>query len=140
MFGRLEAGLNNAPGGRQGMNYAIVKRSVTAVLISIVSIVVFPPSNGCTQSSTIKVDGEKFDEEHFCRGNEYFDKGDYDRAIADYTKAIEINPNYAKAYNDRGMAYMELGDMENGCRDFAGACKAGSCYVYDGVKSKGYCK
>ena len=29
------------------------------------------------------------------RGNAYLDKGKYNKAISDYTKAIEINPKYA---------------------------------------------
>ena len=33
------------------------------------------------------------------------DKGDNDRAIADYSEAIRIDPKYASAYNDRGVAY-----------------------------------
>jgi tetratricopeptide (TPR) repeat protein len=36
-------------------------------------------------------------EAYYNRGVEYHDKGDRDRAIADFTKAIEINPKYAKA-------------------------------------------
>ena len=36
------------------------------------------------------------------RGDAYGLKGDIDRAISDYTKAIELNPNYAPAYNSRG--------------------------------------
>jgi tetratricopeptide (TPR) repeat protein len=32
-------------------------------------------------------------------------KKDYDRAIADHTQAIRINPNHANAYNNRGWAY-----------------------------------
>ena len=33
------------------------------------------------------------------------EKGDLDAAIRDYTEAIELDSNYAKAYNGRGMAY-----------------------------------
>jgi tetratricopeptide (TPR) repeat protein len=29
----------------------------------------------------------------------YYDKGQYDKAISDYNKAIEINPRFAEAYN-----------------------------------------
>ena len=32
-------------------------------------------------------------------------KGDNDRAIADYTEVIRLNPNYAMAFNNRGAAY-----------------------------------
>ena len=41
---------------------------------------------------------------YFQRGIAYRNLEDYDAAIADYTKAIEINPNYAEAYNNRGIA------------------------------------
>jgi tetratricopeptide (TPR) repeat protein len=44
------------------------------------------------------------------RGDAYGLKGDIDRAISDYTKAIELNPNYAPAYNSRGRAYTSKGD------------------------------
>ena len=35
----------------------------------------------------------------------YNDKGEYDRAISDYTNAIEINTRFAAAYYNRGLAY-----------------------------------
>ena len=45
--------------------------------------------------------------------NDYFTKGDYDydrgacaQAIADYTKAISIDPTFAAAYNNRAYTYM----------------------------------
>ena len=44
------------------------------------------------------------------RGDAYSLKGDVDRAISDYTKAIVLNPNYAPAYNSRGRAYASKGD------------------------------
>jgi tetratricopeptide (TPR) repeat protein len=46
------------------------------------------------------------------RGGAYFHKGDYDRAIADYSEAIRLDPNYTWAYNDRGTAYL------NGKKDY----------------------
>jgi tetratricopeptide (TPR) repeat protein len=36
------------------------------------------------------------------RGLAYYGKTDYDRAIADYDKAIDVNPRYVSAYIDRG--------------------------------------
>ncbi len=38
-------------------------------------------------------------------------KGDYNQAIVDYTKAIEIDPDYADAYHDRGLAWVKKGDQ-----------------------------
>jgi Flp pilus assembly protein TadD len=39
------------------------------------------------------------------RGVTYEVKRDYDLAIADYTKAIELDPNRALFVNNRGRAY-----------------------------------
>jgi tetratricopeptide (TPR) repeat protein len=44
------------------------------------------------------------------RAEAYSVKGDIDRAISDYTKAIVLDPNYAPAYNGRGRAYVSKGD------------------------------
>jgi tetratricopeptide (TPR) repeat protein len=51
------------------------------------------------------------------RGEAYALKGDVDRAIADYTKAIELNPNYAPSYNSRGRAYTSKGDYIHAVAD-----------------------
>ena len=51
------------------------------------------------------------------RGDAYGLKGDFDHAIADYTKAIEINPSYAPAYNGRGRAYTSKGDYVHAVAD-----------------------
>ena len=37
-------------------------------------------------------------------GVDKYEQGDYQGAIADYTKAIEINPKFALAYFNRGLA------------------------------------
>jgi tetratricopeptide (TPR) repeat protein len=39
-------------------------------------------------------------------------------AIADYTYAIELDPEYAKAYNNRGNARATLGDLELALEDY----------------------
>ena len=48
----------------------------------------------------------------------YYYKGEYDKAIADCNKAIELDPELALAYFDRGFAYMELGEKEKALSDF----------------------
>ena len=42
---------------------------------------------------------------------------DYDKAIADETKAIEINPRYVLAYANRGIAYGNKGDYDKAIAD-----------------------
>lgn len=41
------------------------------------------------------------------RGSEYNSQGQYDLAIADLNKAIEMDPKYAAAHNNRGYAYLK---------------------------------
>ena len=49
-------------------------------------------------------DFEFFIGDHYNRGCGYYAKGQYDLAISDFTKPIEMNPAYAEAYNNRGLA------------------------------------
>ena len=51
------------------------------------------------------------------RGTAFASKKEYDRAITDYTKAIEIDPTHVGAYNDRGLAYTSKGDYERAVAD-----------------------
>lgn len=48
---------------------------------------------------------EKTAVDFFSRGNAHSNKGQYDQAIADFSKAVEINPRFAEAYYNRGNAY-----------------------------------
>jgi len=55
------------------------------------------------------------------RGEAYFRKGDYDRAIFDYDQALSIDPNYKTAYylyENRGTAYLMKGDYERAIADY----------------------
>ena len=62
-------------------------------------------------------------EAFYNRGNSKGDLKDYKGAIADYTKAIEIDPDYAAAYNNRGNVKYSLG--LNSCKDYSKSCELG---------------
>jgi tetratricopeptide (TPR) repeat protein len=48
-------------------------------------------------------------------------KGDYDRAIADFNKAIELDPKDAIAYGGRGFAYSSKADYDRAIADLTKA-------------------
>ncbi len=50
-------------------------------------------------------------------GNVHYAKGEDQEAIADYTEAIRLDPDYAVAYNNRGLAYRYLGEYERAIDD-----------------------
>ena len=53
---------------------------------------------------------------YFDKGNSFYNEGDFDKAIADYTKAISIDPKYAEAYYNRGQAYYRKKNMRRRLR------------------------
>ena len=55
------------------------------------------------------------------RGNAWSCKGDNDKAIADYTAAIRLNPKEAVTFYDRGLAYENKGDHGKAIADYTAA-------------------
>ena len=53
-------------------------------------------------------------------------KGKFELAIKDYSKAIELRPNYANAYYYRGGAFLRLGEREKAESDLTTARNMGS--------------
>jgi len=73
---------------------------------------------------------------HSVNGDNYFEQGLYDLAIAEYTKAIEIDPKYGSCYCDRGRAYFYKGeydrassDINKGIELFKGLTGSAECYL-----------
>ncbi len=56
-------------------------------------------------------------------GNEKFALGDYQGAIADYTQAISLKPDYASAYINRGVVKSALGDKQGAIADLQEAAR-----------------
>jgi TPR repeat len=55
------------------------------------------------------------------RGEDFSGARQYDRAIDDYTTAIQLKPDYAEAYNDRAFAHYLKGDFERAIADYTRA-------------------
>jgi tetratricopeptide (TPR) repeat protein len=54
---------------------------------------------------------------HVNRGHEWASKGDLDRAIADYSEAIGIDPRYGSAYHRRAVTWQAKGDLDRALSD-----------------------
>ncbi len=67
-----------------------------------------------SKAIAIKPDPRFFDD----RGNLLVKQGELDRAITDFNKAIEIAPQYAKAYGDRGLVRLIRGEATQSELDF----------------------
>jgi len=78
---------------------------------------------GCTEIITKghEIEQDDLSLAYYNRGLAYNQKGDPDRAIADFNKAIELNPNFAVAYGMRGVAYDHKGDPDRAIADYSKA-------------------
>ena len=63
------------------------------------------------------------DSEAFREGYAAHLKGQFTAAIASYDEAIRLDPNYARAYNNRGLAYQAKGDLNRAIADFSEAIR-----------------
>jgi tetratricopeptide (TPR) repeat protein len=54
---------------------------------------------------------------YYNRGVAYEEKGQYDLAISDYNKALEINPRFTDAYYNRGVTYYYKREYEKSWKD-----------------------
>ncbi|NMF64338.1 tetratricopeptide repeat protein [Brasilonema octagenarum] len=68
------------------------------------------------KSAEAREEGEA--EAWFDRGNEQFDAGDFEGAIASYDKAVEFKLDYHEAWNNRGGALFNLGRFEEAIASF----------------------
>ena len=75
--------------------------------------------------------------DHLNRGNTKYHLRDYQGAIADYTKAIEINPQYALNYINRGIAKGMSGDHYGACSDYKKAVSVGNQATAQWLNSAG---
>jgi tetratricopeptide (TPR) repeat protein len=60
---------------------------------------------------------------YFNRAFTWLNKGDLNRAIADYSQAVKIDPKYALAYFNRGVVWKHLGNIDRALADFNEAVK-----------------
>jgi len=57
-------------------------------------------------------------QEHYDSGVDALEAKDYENAVAEFSFAIDLNPDYAEAYCDRGAAYYNIGEQDLALADF----------------------
>ena len=62
---------------------------------------------------------------HYVRGKEHLDEGKYEFATDEFTKAIDLNPDYSQAYNSRGIAYDKLQQYQRAIQDYDQSIRKG---------------
>ena len=82
------------------------------VLLSLLAVLFVFSLAGCFPS----FDPEA--EEHFYLGIEYRRQGNNDSAIQEFTRAIEIEPEYYYAYYNRVLVYYQSGELESSLADY----------------------
>jgi tetratricopeptide (TPR) repeat protein len=85
------------------------RRRVTKVSVFIVLALLFAFGIALAQTA----------EDHKNRAEQYYSQKAYDEAIAEYSKAIELKPDYAEAYNCRGDAYYYKGSYDQAIYDYS---------------------
>ncbi len=50
--------------------------------------------------------------EHLAQGNDFNQAGEFQKAVDEYQKALEIDPNYVDAMTNLGVALYHLGQSE----------------------------
>jgi len=94
----------------------------------VITIIIIPLLFSCasTQRKQSESKGADF---YNKRGIEFGMKGQYDQAILDFKKALNINPRYAEAYNNRGIAYGQKGRYDQAILDFNKALEINPGYA-----------
>ena len=79
---------------------------------------------GCTAIiNSGVVSNENLAVAYYNRGNDYAEKGQFDRAIADYDQAARLKPDSPSTYLNRGHAYGVEGQAEHAIKDYNEAIK-----------------
>ncbi len=70
--------------------------------------------------------GDSDPKEYYYKGNDHYEKGNYDKAIENYNTAIILNPNFPEAYFNRGLCYYVKKDYDKAIKDYTKAAEQDS--------------
>lgn len=60
---------------------------------------------------------------YYEKGNNYYEQGDYDRAIENYNMAIILNPNFLECYFNRALCYYNKKNYDKSIEDYSKAAE-----------------
>ena len=76
------------------------------------------PQPGKIETAGRNLPNVQLEQSFFDSGNDFLNKKEYDKAISQFTEAIELNAENANAYYKRGIAYNERGAIHGNPEDF----------------------
>jgi tetratricopeptide (TPR) repeat protein len=78
----------------------------TIVILFLVALLAVSALSGCG--------GETMSaEEHFEKGNEYAQTGEFEKAIEEYKSVLKMEPEHISAFTNLGVAYYSVGRLED---------------------------
>jgi tetratricopeptide (TPR) repeat protein len=114
----------------------IMKRFDKPTILSVWALIIFIVA-GCAKIHPPSLDSEAYNN----RGVVYYNKGQYDKAIADFNRALKIEPRHFWAYHNRGRTYISKYRLDKAIADFSKALELNprdaSTYYFRGVSYLG---
>jgi tetratricopeptide (TPR) repeat protein len=68
--------------------------------------------------------------QYYRRGYEFYEKKQFQKAIADYNEALRLDPQDVDVYNDRGRVWFDLKDYDKALADYNEALRLDPKYVH----------
>ncbi|RKX26640.1 MAG: hypothetical protein DRP47_07880 [Candidatus Zixiibacteriota bacterium] len=110
-YDRLKAGKHSYTVSKEGYNPVSGQITLKKGKTSQLAIDLTPIAEN-TKQKTFSA------EDYYYSGTTAYENGEFDIAISDLTKAIDLDPNYSQAYMDRGEIYAQLKDNKSAHDDF----------------------
>ena len=115
---RRTDGVQSVPAGPAGLLKkwplaAVAVGAPSAVALGFILVQLGQPDYGCAAlagATTSAPAAPQSAQDWFALGDYDYDRGNCDKAIADYGRAIALKPDFAEAYNNRGYTEMLLKD------------------------------
>jgi len=121
---KIQSSLSLCSCSKSSLAISLMRRSdMRFVRIILPMVFFFLFSCASTQPKQDESRDAKF---YINRGAAYGEKGQYDKAVSDFNKAIAINPRYNQAYNNRGIVYRLQGQYDRAVSDFNRAIEMNS--------------